>query len=54
MVPRGVEGGLIGIVGSVGAFDDVRGLGILEGGVWREDCSEAIAPPPGPAFVLSV
>ena len=38
MVPRGVEGGLIGIVGSVGAFDVMRGLGVLEGGVWREDC----------------
>ena len=38
MVPRGVEGGLIGIVRSVGVFDDMHSLGVLEGGVWREDC----------------
>jgi len=36
MVPRGVGGGLTGMVGSVGASDDVRGLGVLEEGVWRE------------------
>ena len=37
MVPRGVEGALIGMVGSVGASDDVRSLGVLEEGVWHED-----------------
>jgi len=35
IVPRGVEGGLIGLVGSVGAFDVVCRLGVLEGGIWR-------------------